>query len=76
MSVPEPLDFWNYPDWLGDTRDNPRSPGHEPFWMRPPKIPTMPGATAQEIYDARTHSTIAIIHGADGEVFTTRIFHR
>lgn len=28
------LDFWNYPDWLGDSRDNPRDPGFEPFWMR------------------------------------------
>ncbi|MEJ7933471.1 hypothetical protein WG907_04265 [Sphingobium sp. AN558] len=29
-----PLDFWNYPAWLGDARDNPRDPGFEPFWMR------------------------------------------
>ena len=28
------LDFWNYPQWLGDSRDNPRDPKFEPFWMR------------------------------------------
>lgn len=28
------LDFWNRPTWLGDSRDNPRDPGFEPFWMR------------------------------------------
>lgn len=33
--VEEHTDFWNYPDWFGDTRDNLRSPGSEPFWMRP-----------------------------------------
>lgn len=38
MMVAEPLDFWNYPTWLGDTRDNPRNPQYEPFWMRPLKI--------------------------------------
>lgn len=31
------LDFWNHPQWLGDSRDNPRDPGFEPFWMRDPQ---------------------------------------
>lgn len=35
----EPLDFWNYPDWFGDSRDNLRDPNSEPFWMRPAAKP-------------------------------------
>lgn len=33
-----PLDFWNYPMWSPDGRDNLRDPGVIPFWMRPAKI--------------------------------------
>ncbi len=44
----QPLDFWNHPSWLGDDRDNPRDPNHEPFWKRaahveylaPPMVPS------------------------------------
>jgi len=35
----DPLAFWLYPDWLGDSRDNPRDPGFVPFWMRDPLPP-------------------------------------
>lgn len=34
-----PLDFWNYPDYYGDHRDNLRTKGSEPFWMRDAKKP-------------------------------------
>jgi len=32
----ESLAFWLHPDWFGDSRDNPRDPKYEPFWMRTP----------------------------------------
>lgn len=35
-----PLDFWNYPDYYDDHRDNLRTKGSEPFWMRDAKKPT------------------------------------
>ncbi len=30
--------FWLAPDWTGDSRDNPRDPSFEPFWMRAPSL--------------------------------------
>lgn len=48
--------FWLRPAWLNDSRDNPRDPEFEPFWMRDPaKPPTLPrggggGGGAYNVY--------------------------
>jgi hypothetical protein len=46
----DPLDFWNYPDWLGGSKDNPADPRFQPFWDRPtfralPPPPRKPART-------------------------------
>jgi len=52
IPISDGLDFWNYPDWTEDSRDNPRDPNFSPFWMRDPKLPGKPkAAIAKDPFD-------------------------
>lgn len=69
------LDFWNYPDWLGGSRDNPRDPRYEPFWMRPPcRLGLLINRVEQQEIDIA--EATAIIRGANGEIFKTKVFSK
>ncbi len=66
----EPLDFWNYPDWSGDSFDNLRDRKSEPFWMRPAKgsIPCKPAEPTISVISQRYIPGRLIIRNRDGIV--------
>jgi hypothetical protein len=69
----EPLDFWNYPDWFNDSRDNPRNSAYEPVWMRPIKLPNIPQSGS---YDRYLNIVDAVIYPRQGSPFATKVFKK
>ena len=66
----EPLDFWNYPDWFGDSRDNLRDPNSEPFWMRPAAKPVKRSRThkVRGLGEVTFGTEVQLIRHINGEV--------
>lgn len=69
--IEEPLDFWNYPDWFDDSRDNPRNTAFEPFWMRPIRIPNIPKSGD---YSRYLNTVDAVIYPREGKPFATKVW--
>lgn len=69
----DPLAFWLHPDWTQSSRDNPRDPNFEPFWMRDPvrkaksdgldtPRPVVYGRTGVRQYQAEIENTDRVLN--------------